>query len=77
MEQVARFPVSEQICPGLPPGLPERTMKYAAVVALATCLISSAALAQSLGEKTGINPALGIAPTTADFVKQAAISDMT
>jgi putative membrane protein len=52
-------------------------MKYAAVVALATCLISSAALAQSLGEKTGINPALGIAPTTADFVKQAAISDMT
>jgi putative membrane protein len=52
-------------------------MKYAVLIALATCLISSAALAQSLGEKTGINPALGIAPTTADFVKQTAISDMT
>lgn len=77
MERVARFTVREQICLGLPPGLPERTMKYVAVVALATGLISSATLAQSVGEKTGVNSALGIAPTTADFVKEAAISDMT
>lgn len=34
------------------------------------------ALAQSLGEKTGANSALGVAPTTADFAKEVAISDM-
>jgi len=33
-------------------------------------------MAQSVGEKTGVNSALGIAPTTADFVKEAATSDM-
>ena len=33
-------------------------------------------MAQSVGEKTGVNSALGLSPTTADFVKQAAISDM-
>jgi putative membrane protein len=33
-------------------------------------------MAQSIGEKTGINAALGITPATEDFVKQAAISDM-
>jgi putative membrane protein len=32
--------------------------------------------AQSLGEKTGINSALDIAPSTADFVKEVATSDM-
>jgi putative membrane protein len=39
-------------------------------------LIVTPALAQSVGEKTGVNSALGVAPKTADFVKQAAISDM-
>jgi putative membrane protein len=33
-------------------------------------------MAQSVGEKTGVNSTLGISPTTADFVKEAAISDM-
>jgi putative membrane protein len=31
---------------------------------------------QSLGEKSGINSTLGITLTTADFVKEAAMSDM-
>ena len=33
--------------------------------------------AQSVGEKTGVNSALGIAPKTEDFIKEAAMSDMT
>src|ERR1700709_2335047 len=45
-------------------------------VAIAVTLTSSAALAQSVGEKTGVNSALGIAPKTEDFVKEAAMSDM-
>ena len=44
-------------------------------LALGTAL-SSAAFAQSVGEKTGVNSALGIAPKTEDFVKEAAMSDM-
>jgi putative membrane protein len=32
--------------------------------------------AQSVGEKTGVNSALGISPTTQDFVTEAANSDM-
>jgi putative membrane protein len=44
--------------------------------ALAAALISTPALAQSVGEKTGINSALGIAPKTEDFIKQVAMSDM-
>jgi putative membrane protein len=39
-------------------------------------LIATPVLAQSLGEKTGINALVGKAPSTADFVKIAAISDM-
>jgi putative membrane protein len=39
-------------------------------------LTSSAVLAQSVGEKTGVNSALGIAPRTEDFIKEAATSDM-
>ena len=50
-------------------------MKY-----LATCLefvlLATPAMAQSIGEKTGINSTLGISPATEDFVKQAAIRDM-
>ena len=45
-------------------------------IAFACVLLASPALAQSLGEKTGVNSALGVAPTTADFVKEVAISDM-
>ncbi|MBR1125093.1 DUF4142 domain-containing protein [Bradyrhizobium lablabi] len=45
-------------------------------LALAAAL-ASPALAQSVGEKTGINSALGIAPKTEDFIKEVAMSDMT
>jgi len=39
-------------------------------------LMSGPALAQSVGEQTGVNSALGVAPKTADFVTEAAQSDM-
>src|ERR1700709_1142898 len=45
-------------------------------LAFASVLLSSAAYAQSTGEKTGVNSALGIAPKTEDFIKEAAMSDM-
>ena len=50
-------------------------MKYLAC-SFALLLLATPALAQSVGEKTGVNSVLGVAPTTADFVKEAAISDM-
>lgn len=53
----------------------EAVMKKCAVLAL-SMLIAFPAAAQSLGEKTGLNSAVGISPSTADFVKQAATSDM-
>ena len=46
------------------------------IIALTFFALASPAMAQSLSEKTGVNSALGIAPKTADFVKEAAISDM-
>jgi putative membrane protein len=46
------------------------------IIALGCVLLAGPALAQSAGEKTGVNSALGISPTTADFVKEVAISDM-
>ena len=50
--------------------------KFAISVAAAALLLGAPVLAQSVGEKTGINSALDISPTTADFVKEAAMSDM-
>src|SRR5882762_10407931 len=50
-------------------------MKYLAS-GLALVLLATPALAQSIGEKTGVNSTLGITPTTADFLKEAATSDM-
>jgi putative membrane protein len=50
-------------------------MKYVASC-VALILLATPAMAQSVGEKTGVNSTLGISPTTADFVKEAAISDM-
>ncbi|HEX4159502.1 MAG TPA: DUF4142 domain-containing protein, partial [Rhizomicrobium sp.] len=50
--------------------------KFAVSVAAAALLVGSPVLAQSVGEKTGVNSALDIAPTTQDFVKEAATSDM-
>lgn len=46
----------------------------AAITALGFLL--APALAQSVGEKTGMNAMTGTAPKTEDFVKMAAISDM-
>jgi putative membrane protein len=46
------------------------------IIVLACLLIAGPALAQSAGEKTGVNSALGISPSTADFVKEVAISDL-
>lgn len=47
------------------------------VTAAALCvLLAGPVYAQSLGEKTGVNSMLGITPATADFVKEAASSDM-
>ena len=50
-------------------------MKKLALI-LAIGLLATPVFAQSIGEKTGINSALGVSPSTADFVKMAAISDM-
>jgi len=50
-------------------------MKRTAII-LGSLLLATPVLAQSVGEKTGVNSTLGIAPTTADFVKEVAISDM-
>jgi len=47
-----------------------------ATFAFASILLSSTAYAQSMGEKTGVNSTLGIAPKTEDFIKEAAMSDM-
>jgi putative membrane protein len=47
------------------------------ITALAVLLtFTAAASAQSLGERTGVNAIIGASPSTADFVKEAAISDM-
>lgn len=52
-------------------------MKKVMMLMTGMLLISTSAFAQSVGEKTGVNSTLGISPTTADFVKEAAMSDMT
>jgi putative membrane protein len=46
------------------------------MIALGCLLFAAPALAQSAGEKTGVNSTLGITPATPDFVKEVAISDM-
>jgi putative membrane protein len=38
--------------------------------------VTAPAAAESLGEKTGANSMLGVAPKTADFVSEAAASDL-
>ena len=50
--------------------------KFVISVAAVALLAGAPVLAQSVGEKTGVNSALDISPTTADFVKEAATSDM-
>jgi putative membrane protein len=46
------------------------------VATIAAVALSAPASAQSVGERTGVNSALGVAPKTEDFVKTVAISDM-
>ena len=49
-----------------------------AILAFALCTVfATPTLAQSAAEKTGVNSMLGIAPKTEDFIKEAAMSDMT
>src|SRR3954447_7931504 len=50
-------------------------MKMHALI-VASLLAATPALAQSVSEKTGVNSLVGASPSTADFVTQAAISDM-
>src|SRR5438270_4615960 len=47
-----------------------------AACVIAAGVLSAPAYAQSVGEKTGVNSALGVTPSTPDFVKEAAMSDM-
>ena len=51
-------------------------MRQFILSALLATALSSTAFAQSVGEQTGVNSALGIAPKTGDFIKEAATSDM-
>ena len=46
------------------------------VIAFGCVLLAGPALAQSAGEKTGVNSVLGISPSTPDFVKEVATSDL-
>src|SRR6201994_3093164 len=51
-------------------------MKRIILAIAITAAFSSTSFAQSGGEKTGVNSALGITPKTEDFIKKAATSDM-
>lgn len=54
-------------------------MKRTIIAALAAGFMLPMAmpvLAQSLGERSGVNSVLGISPSTQDFITQAAISDL-
>jgi putative membrane protein len=51
-------------------------MKIVIIAAAVAGLFATSASAQSIGEKTGINSLTGTAPSTQDFITQAAISDM-
>ena len=51
-------------------------MKKTSLIAAAFVLMAGPASAQSVGEKTGVNSLLDVAPKTTDFVTEAAQSDM-
>ncbi len=46
------------------------------LIATAFAFAATAVHAQSMGEKSGINSVVGVAPSTQDFVTEAATSDM-
>jgi putative membrane protein len=52
-------------------------MKRAVLAVAFLAVFAAPSYAQSVGEKTGVNSTLGIAPKTEDFIKEAAMSDMT
>jgi putative membrane protein len=54
----------------------EALMKTTILALALTSAFATAAFAQSVGEKTGVNSALGITPKTEDFIEEAATSDM-
>jgi putative membrane protein len=54
----------------------EALMKSTILALALTSAFATATFAQSVGEKTGVNSALGITPKTEDFIKEAAKSDM-
>jgi putative membrane protein len=47
---------------------------YFATLVMCSVLLTTSVQAQSVGEKIGVNAVLGISPSTADFVKQVAVS---
>ncbi len=51
-------------------------MQKIVLAATALLLLAGPALAQSVGEKLGVNSTLGIAPKAADFIKEAAANGM-
>src|SRR6201997_4018711 len=54
----------------------EASMKTTIFALALAGFLASTTFAQSVGEKTGVNSALGITPKTEDFIKEAATSDM-
>jgi putative membrane protein len=46
------------------------------LIASACVLIAGPVTAQSPTERTGVNSVLGVSPSTPDFVKEVAVSDM-
>lgn len=46
------------------------------LIIVCSILFSASALAQSVGEKAGVNSVLGVAPKAPDFVNMVAIGDM-
>lgn len=49
---------------------------FATLVLIGGGVLATPSMAQSLGEKTGVNSALNISPTSADFIREVASSDM-
>ncbi|MCK1518400.1 DUF4142 domain-containing protein [Bradyrhizobium sp. 190] len=52
-------------------------MKKSILAFAVLAALASPSFSQSIGEKSGVNSALGIAPKTEDFIKEVAMSDMT
>jgi putative membrane protein len=54
----------------------EVQMKRSAVVLVSCLMATTPVFALTMGERSGVNSVVGVAPTTADFVSEAAMSDM-